>query len=459
MSSGQLSSRMAKSEEAIPWDFRLKIKKKERISQRLLSSISQLFSWQKSMTDPKITCPKCGEEISIDTVLTRQIESRLKREFESKQRIKEQELNSKETELKKRESEIDKTKKSINVLVAKKVADQVNQEKIELWRKAQAEAEKIKISEVKILEEQLKEKDLKLSEAQKKELEIRKEKNRLEEEKKEFELEKQRQLDEERKIISEEAAKRAAEEQQYIIAQLKKQLTDATKAKDELARKLEQGSQQTQGEVLELELEDILKAEFSQDEIIPVPKGINGADIIQKVCDRIGRSCGQIVWESKKTKAWSEGWVKKLKDDQRAIKAELAVIVSAVLPDDVKGFAFRDGVWICDIKLTVALASALRINLEAVTREKAMSVGKNEKMEILYSYLTGIEFKQRVEAIVEAFSEMQEGLNKERKLFEANWAKREKQIQKVISNTVGMYGDLSGLVTLQPIKMLELPKE
>ena len=410
------------------------------------------------MTDSKITCPTCGEEISIDEVFTSQIEIRVKKEFESKQKIKEQEFIAKEMELRKREQDVDKNKKAVDILVAEKVASQINQEKVGLWKKAQVEADKKKIAEVKILEEQLKQKDLKLTEAQDKELAIRKEKNRLEEEKKEFELEKLRQLDDERKKISEEAAKKATEEKQFIISQLEKKLTDVTKAKDELARKLEQGSQQTQGEVSELELEDVLKVEFPQDEIIPVPKGIKGADIIQKVCDRVGRFCGQIIWESKKTKAWSEGWIKKLKDDQRSIKAELAVIVSAVLPDDVKSFAFRDGVWICDVKIAVALATALRINLEAVARERAMSVGKNEKMETLYTYLTGVEFKQRVEAIVEGFSEMQEGLNKERKFFEANWAKREKQIQKVISNTVGMYGDLSGLAAMQPIKMLELPK-
>ena len=411
------------------------------------------------MTDQKITCPSCGEEISIDEVFTSQIEIRVKKEFESKQKIKEQEFIAKEMELRKREQDIDKSKKAVDVLVAEKVANQINQEKVELWKRAQVEADKKKTAEVKILEEQLKQKDLKLSKAQENELSVRKEKNRLEEEKKEFELEKIRQLDEERKKISEDAAKKATEEQQYIIAQLKKQLTDAIKAKDGLARKLEQGSQQTQGEVLELELEDVLKAEFPQDEITPVPKGINGVDIIQKVCDRVGRFCGQIAWESKKTKTWSESWIQKLKDNQRAIKAELAVIVSAVLPDGVKGFALRDGVWICDVKIAVALASSLRINLEAVARERAMSVGKNEKMETLYTYLTGVEFKQRVEAIVEGFSEMQEGLNKEKKFFEANWAKREKQIQKVISNTVGMYGDLSGLASMQPIKMLELPKE
>ena len=411
------------------------------------------------MTDSKITCPGCGQEISIDEAFTHQIEIKLKKEFESKERIKEQELNDKATELKKKELDLAKAKKSVDVLVAERVSKQINQEKLELWKKAQVEADKKKIAEMKILEEQLKQKDLKLSEAQKNELSVRKEKNRLEEEKKEFELEKLRQLDKERKGIIEEADKKAKEESKYVIAQLEKKLSDVSKSNEEMKRKLEQGSQQTQGEVLELELEDVLKAEFPQDEITPVPKGINGADIIQKVCDRGGRFCGQIAWESKKTKTWSEGWIQKLKDDQRAIKAELAVIVSAVLPDNVKGFAFRDGIWICDIKLAVALASALRINLEAVAREKIMSVGKNEKMEILYTYLTGIEFRQKVEAIVEVFSEMQEGLNREKKLIETSWAKREKQIQKVISNTVGMYGDLSELAAMQPIKMLELPKE
>lgn len=411
------------------------------------------------MTDQKITCPGCGEEISIDEVFTSQIEIRVKKEFESKQKIKEKEFIIKEMELRKREQDIDKSKKAVDILVAEKVTSQMNQEKVELWKKAQVEADKKKTAEMKILEEQLKQKDLKLSEAQKNELSIRKEKNRLEEEKKEFELEKLRQLDKERKGIVEEADKKAKEESKYVIAQLEKKLSDVSKSNEEMKRKLEQGSQQTQGEVLELELEDVLKVEFPQDEITPVPKGINGADIIQKVCDRGGRFCGQIAWESKKTKTWSEGWIQKLKDDQRAIKAELAVIVSAVLPDNVKGFAFRDGIWICDIKLAVALASALRINLEAVAREKIMSVGKNEKMEILYTYLTGIEFRQKVEAIVEVFSEMQEGLNREKKLIETSWAKREKQIQKVISNTVGMYGNLSELAAMQPIKMLDLPKE
>lgn len=404
----------------------------------------------------KIKCPKCGELISIDDVLTQQVEEKIQKKIREENRMKEADIEKQRKELDEQRASLEKAQQNASIEINKKVTEKLTAEKLILWKEAKIEAGKEREAEKKMLEQQLADKDKKLQEANEKELEVRKEKNKLEEDKKTFELEKQRQLDEERKAIVEEANKKATEEQQYVIAQLKKQLTDATKAKDDLARKLEQGSQQTQGEVLELELEDILKTEFPYDEILPVPKGVSGADIIQKVLDRSGRECGQIVWESKKTKAWSEGWIQKLKDDQRSIRADLAVIVSMALPEDVKGFAYRSGVWICDIKLSTALAAALRMNLEALTREKAMSVGKNEKMEVLYAYLTGVEFRQRVEAIVEAFTNMDEGLKKERMAYEKIWSEREKQLKKVISNTIGMYGDLSGLVTLPEIKRLEL---
>ena len=402
--------------------------------------------------EQKIKCPKCGESISIDAVLTHQIEEKIRSGFAVEQKEKELELEDKLTEIKKRELAVTKAQKSMDDLVAEKVAT----EKEEIVRSAKVQATKEKEKEFKILEEQLREKDQKISEVNAEALSLRLDRQKLETEKQELELNVQRQLDKERKKIEETASQKAAEDQQYRIAQLEKKISDANKANEELKRKLEQGSQQTQGEVLELELEDLLKAEFQTDEIVPVPKGINGADIIQKVYDRSGRLCGQIAWESKKTKNWSEGWVQKLKNDQRAIKAELAVIVSTVLPEDVTTFKFRDGVWICDIKLAIALATALRINLEALSREKAMAVGKNEKMEFIYSYLTGVEFKQRVEAIVEAFSSMKDGLEKEKRSYQKIWSEREKQIQTVINNTAGLYGDLSGLAPLQQIKMLEL---
>jgi len=409
-------------------------------------------------TEQKIKCPKCGESISIDAVLTHQIEEKIRQDYENTQKVKVAELAEKENELNKQAIEIANSKKEVDLIVAKQVANKVNEEKLKLFKEAKTEAEKELSAKTELLEEQLKSKDEKLAQATKNEIELRKEKIKLDEEKLAFELEKMRQLEEAKKTIIEEANKKATEEQQYVIAQLKKQLTDATKAKDDLARKLEQGSQQTQGEVLELELEEILKAEFPQDEIVPVPKGVKGADVIQKIIDRSGRLCGQIIWESKKTKAWSEGWIQKLKDDQRAIKADLAVIVSIVLPTDIKGFALRDGVFVCNVKLAVNLASLLRYDLLKVSEANRALTGKDEKRDVVYAYVNSVDFKQRIQTIAEAFIEMKNDIDKEKRSYQAIWAKREKQVQRVIDNTFGIYGDLKGLTggTMQEIKLLEL---
>jgi len=367
-----------------------------------------------AISEQHIQCPQCGESISIDAVLTHQIEEKIKKTLEASHKKKEHALIQQAEALQKQTVLLQESEKNMQLLISNQVSEKLKTEKIKLFQAAKSEAEKEQYEIKSLLEEQLKSKDEKLTQATKNEVALRKQQIQLQEEKQAFELDKMRQLEEAKVAFIEEAEKKATEDQKYVVAQLKKQLTDAIKAKDDLARKLEQGSQKTQGEVLELELEDILRAEFPHDKILPVPTGVTGADIIQEVHDSAGRFCGKIAWETKKTKSWNENWIQKLKDDQRAIKADLAVIVSAALPDYVKGFIFHNGVWICDIKLITALAIALRMNLTTLAREKSMSVGKNEKMEILYSYLTGIEFKQRVEAIVEAFNSMDMALKKER---------------------------------------------
>ena len=171
---------------------------------------------------------------------------------------------------------------------------------------------------------------------------------------------------------------------------------------------------------------------------------------------KTGHVCGTIVWESKRTKAWSDGWLIKLKDDQRSVKADIAVLVSEALPKDCRGFGQYEGIWVSGSQSAISLAVALRSQLVEVAMTKLAAVGKNEKMEILYQYLSGAEFRQRVEAIVEAFVAMQKDLQEERRVTERRWARREKQIQKVISNTSGMYGDFQGLIgsSLQTIPLL-----
>ncbi len=380
-----------------------------------------------------IKCPKCGESISIDDVLTSQIEDKFKKDFKDKEA-------------------------ALRESIEKETKKELLKKEEQLEKQIKAKVEKDAESDKKFLEEQLADKDLKLKEANQNELILRKEKQKLKDDKDAFELVKERQLDEERKKIEEEASRKATEAQQSKIDQMAKQISDATKTNEELKRKLEQGSQQTQGEVQEIKLEELLKAEFIHDDISPVPKGVTGADVIQTVKTKTGIECGKIIWESKKTKLWTEGWIQKLKEDQRSVKADIAVIVTSVLPSDAESISFRDGVWVCDIKLAISIASALRQTLELVAREKSMSLGKNEKMDILYGYLTGNEFKHRIEAIVEAFSGMDDSLKKERIAYEKIWSEREKQIQKVIKNTVGIYGDLNGVVHLQKIESLELPE-
>ncbi len=295
---------------------------------------------------------------------------------------------------------------------------------------------------------------------QREELNLRKKQRELEDSKNNLELEMTRKLDEERKKIEELVAQRIVEEHRLKDAEKDKKLSDALKQVDELKRKMEQGSQQTQGEVLELELEALLKKEFAFDDIEPVSKGVRGGDILQVVKTQSGRVCGKILWEIKRTRAWSDSWIQKLKDDQREAKAGIAVLVSEALPQGFHHFRQMDGgVWVTDVPSVVSLAIALRVVLVQVANAREFEMGKKEKMELVYTYLTGPEFKNRVSAIIEAFRAMHEDLESEKRAMQRIWERRAKQIEKVISNTSGMYGDLEGLAgnALPSIKILELP--
>lgn len=375
------------------------------------------------MTDTKlITCPHCQHQIPLDDVLTHQIEEKYKKEFET----------------------------------------ELQQEKVKLWKVAQEKAlEKVRNEqnqELKQLREEIYEKTKKLEDAQKLELELRNERRKLEESKKEFELKIQRQLDQERLKIVDDTTKKIADEHRLREAEIEKKLRDALHANEDLRRKLEQGSQQTQGEVLELELEHILKTEFPIDEITEVSKGIQGADLLQKVKDNVGRVAGSIAWESKRTKAWSDGWITKLKDDQRKAKADIAVIVSHVLPKEMKHFGLRDGIYVCDYQSFVGLSKLLRTTLSQLASIKLIQTDKKGKMEVLWNYLTSVEFQHRMEATLESFTAMKQDLEQEKRALTKIWAKREKQIQRVLDTTAGLRGDLEGVMgnALPEIKQLEL---
>jgi hypothetical protein len=314
---------------------------------------------------------------------------------------------------------------------------------------AESRAKEQSERDLRLLREQLVEQERKTREAQAAELALRKEKAALEARARELDLEVARRVDAEKQKLEQQIRTLAAEEQALKLKEKDKQIEDLKALLDEARRKSEQGSQERQGEVLELDLEATLARAFPQDEIRPVPKGMRGADVIQTVRDAHLRPCGTIIWEAKNTKAWSPAWLVKLKDDQRAMGASVAVLVSVSLPEDVRTFKLVDGVWVASLSCYLPLATALREQLLRVAFAQAAAQGMSEKMEALYRYLSGDEFRHRVEALLETFTAMRAQLAKERTAMEKLWNERAKQIERLVTNTAGMYGAIRGAIGMQ----------
>ncbi len=393
------------------------------------------------MAEQFITCPHCGRKIQLTEAFTHEIEDNLRREFDTQEKKKEKDH---EQALKAKDKELE---------------EKLAKEKARFESLANKHAEESVKTELKDLGNQLEEKDKRLEEARNQELKLRKRQRVLEEKEMDLKLEIERTLDKERKKIWEEATAKVDEERRLKDREKDLQMESMRKQIDELKRKAEQGSQQAQGEAQELELEDVLKENFRFDEIRAVAKGIRGADVLQNVHTPGGQHCGSILWESKRSKNWSDSWLQKLKDDQRVAKAEIAVLVSETLPKEISHIGQVNGVWVTDFSSVAGLSTALRSGLVQVAQARSALVGKSEKMDLIYNYLSGPEFKRRVEGIIEPFVAMKKDLDSERRAMEKVWAKREKQIQRVIQNTTGMYGDLQGIAgaTLPEIKILELP--
>jgi hypothetical protein len=308
------------------------------------------------------------------------------------------------------------------------------------------------------MREQLKDQAQALEEARRQELALRRRERELERQQADLEIAIERQLAAERQTIVAETQERLAEAQRLKDAEKERQLADMRRQIEDLKRKAEQGSQQRQGEAGEDELEATLRAAFPGDDISGIGQGVRGADVQQIVVDARGARCGAILWECKNARHWSDAWIAKLKEDQRALHAEVAVLVSACLPRGCARFALVDGVLVTDFACAASLAAVLRANLLQLAQARHAATNKEETLELLSRYLSGVEFRQRVEAVIDAFTAMRKDLEQERRAAERQWARRAKQIDAVTFNVSGMYGDLQGLMpALPPIRMLELP--
>lgn len=279
---------------------------------------------------------------------------------------------------------------------------------------------------------------MELKESRDAEKQFREERRKWKEEKESIELTIQRRMD---------AFTSEYDEKQKLKEKGKdEQIARMGKTIDDLQRQVTQGSQEAQGEVLETTLEETLKACFPQDEILPVPRGVRGADLIQRVNGKIGPCCGTIIWEAKNTKRWSPQWIDKLKENRDREKADIAIIASVVLPDGIEHFGQLEDIWITRWVLAPQVASTMRMALIALHKHRIAGEAKDEKMEILYNYLTGGEFGQRIDSIGRAFLRMQQDLVKERAAMERIWSRREKQLELVAKGTTGMIGDLEAIV-------------
>ena len=371
-----------------------------------------------------ISCPKCTHEFEVSAAIESQIRNQMDADYAQ------------------RKAELETQKQAIQ----KTVADRINSERDQLIADARKTAQHDLQTELRANEAQITNLNSDLHKAKAKELEILRREQELTTKMADAELETARAIAAERKTIEEAAQARVAEQYRMNDLSKDKKITEMRNTILDLQRQAEQTSQQTQGDVAEVDLEHNLCRQFPTDRITPVSTGVNGADIRQVVITPTGQPCGEILWESKNTKNWSNDWLAKLRDDQRRTNANFAIIVSRVLPKGVTTMKLEEGVWICSRDCAAGLAHALRVSLLRIASLKTASEGKQEKMALVYRYLSGENFAQRISGIVEAFQAMRADLESEKRAYKKHWSKRERQLERAAENAAGLHGDLEGII-------------
>ena len=404
------------------------------------------------MPSNNIKCPNCGSEFDVQHVLSADMEQKIKLQYEKQLQQNLELINSQKRKLEEDQKLFDEKRKRENELFQQKLQQEKQKLEAELQQQLRKSIAGDFENEMRLLKQNMQDNEEKLKAARQKEYEFLRKEQEFKNKEAELELQAQRKLQQERTLLIEEirkieAQKNEARELDYQlkVKELEKQLEDQRKLAEEMKRKVEQGSMQLQGEVQELLLEELLKDNFPYDGIGEVGKGVEGADCIQIVRNHIGADWGKIIFESKRTKTFNSNWIDKLKNDMRSQQADVAVLVSAVYPKEMSCFGEKDGVWICSFSEVIALTSALRHTIIRVADTKRSEENKGEKMQMLYNYLTGNEFRQQIETIVEGFLSMKNAISKERIQMEKIWKEREKQLEKVLLSTSGLYGSIKGI--------------
>jgi hypothetical protein len=442
--------------------------KADRSQQDLQKKVQALEDQQKLVNARQQALDtEVAEKLKVEKAkLVQEAEAKAVRELAEKTQVLEEELkdkttklteaNQRERDLRKTQTKLEERQQNVDLEVQRRLDEE--KKKVADAAKAQAKGEFDTVR--KDLEAQLSEKTTKLEEANKTELQLRKDKQRLEEREKALDLEVQRKLDQEKKKISDEAAARVTEEYRLKMRQEKDQRESLERKLGEMQRQLDTRSQEAQGEALERDLKDTLQQAFPFDQFEEIKKGARGADILQHVRNQVGRECGTILWESKNAQGFERKWVAKLKTDQREASADVAVLMSMALPKEMDCFGQYDGVWITDYRSTIGLAAALRQGLMDVARQKIVATSQDTVKDVLFRYVTGQEFSRQVKAVVDAFNRMHDDLEREKTAMARIWKSREAQIETVIQNVVSIRGSIEGYVggqvALPAIDMLAL---
>jgi hypothetical protein len=414
------------------------------------------------MSEPQIVCPNCSYEIKLTESLAAPLIEATRKKFQEQLAAKDAEFSKKEETLRVQQEQLARDRESIQDQVSTRLKaerSQIAAVEAKKAREAAAAELETKNQELTELQQVLAENNQKLATAQQAQADLIRKQRELDDAKRELELTVEQRVQASLAEVQVKARQEAEDLLKAQVSQKDLQIAAMNRTIEELKRKADQGSQQIQGEALELELEALLKSKFPLDLIEPVGKGEFGGDVVQRVNGSLGQAAGVILWEFKRTKNWSDGWLAKLREDQRNAKADIALIISQTLPKDVETFDLIDGVWVAHPRCTVPVAVALRQSLIELAGARSAQQGQQTKMELIYRYLTGPRFRQRLEGIVEKFDELKEDLDKERKFMNRIWSKREGQIQSVIETTVGMYGDLQGIAgkALPEIPSLDMP--
>ncbi len=400
----------------------------------------------------KITCPECDSEIEVDRILHQQIEETIKQEYKNKHLEETKKLEEQQLKLEKEREDLQKT-------IQDTVSQKLEAEKQILAEKLKKDIESEQSEQLKLLKQSLDEKSEQLKDLNKTKAEIEILKREKDEIKDKLEAEAQQKLSEQLALEKERIQKLEQEKNELKISEKEKIISQLNEKLVEAQRKAEQGSQQLQGEVQELAIEDFLKSTFPLDTIEEVKKGKKGADCLQTVNTEYNQNCGSIYYESKRAKNFQNNWIEKLKQDMRAKQASIGVLVTETMPSGMDVMGQIDGIWICSLREFKSLSHVLRESIIRVSDALVSQDNKGDKMSLMYDYLTSEEFKNHIKDIADAFIDMQNDLDSEKRAMEGIWKKREKQNHKVLNNLNLMYGSIKGIAgnSIGTIKTLELP--